>query len=99
MDELRKLLEPILAPFAERVAERAVEKLLPELREKPPKILLTPDEFCAACSIGRSKLDELVEKGLPQVFLGKKTPRYRLADCEAWLLANPHLLAEDASDG
>lgn len=98
MDELRKLLEPLLAPLAEQVAERAVEKMLPELRPRPPKVLLTPDELCAAFAIGRSKLDELVARGMPQVFLGKKTPRYRLPDCEAWLTANPRLLADEGTD-
>jgi excisionase family DNA binding protein len=77
--------------------ERAVVKAKLQQPDKVPKLLLTPDELCDALGIGRSKLDELVRKGLPQVRLGAQTPRYKLADVETWFAMNPDPLADEGT--
>lgn len=83
----------------EEAIDRAVEKAMAR-REKPaiPKLLLDTHEICAACGIGRPKLDQLVKLGFPQRRLGPGTVRYKLADCEKWLDAHPHVLADEGTD-
>jgi len=46
-------------------------------------------QFCAALSISESTVRRLEDLGLPFTPVGKRSHRYDLEECKAWLKANP----------
>ena len=51
---------------------------------RPPDALLTPEEVAAKLGVRRRQVQKL---GIPCVRLGRKTPRYRPQDVDAWIEA------------
>jgi len=46
---------------------------------------LTRQQFCAELGISESTVRRLEQAGLPFTQIGKRTKRYDLAECKAWL--------------
>ena len=55
---------------------------------------LNRQEICAALGVSESTIRRLEQRGLPYTPVGKRSHRYDLAECKAWLKANP---PEDAA--
>lgn len=45
-------------------------------------------QICAALSVSESTIRRLEQLGLPYTPVGKRSKRYDLAECKAWLRAN-----------
>jgi predicted DNA-binding transcriptional regulator AlpA len=50
---------------------------------------LNRQEICAALGISESTIRRLEQAGLPFTPVGARSKRYDLAECKAWLRANP----------
>ena len=50
---------------------------------------LNRQEICAALGVSESTIRRLEQQGLPYTPVGKRSHRYVLAECKAWLKANP----------
>ena len=46
-------------------------------------------EICAALGVSESTIRRLEQAGLPFTPVGARSKRYDLAECKAWLRANP----------
>lgn len=52
-------------------------------------ISLNRQQLCVALSISESTVRRLEQSGLPYTPVGKRSKRYDLDECKAWLRANP----------
>jgi len=50
---------------------------------------LNRQQICAALSVSESTIRRLEQLGLPYTPVGKRSHRYDLEECKAWLKANP----------
>ncbi len=50
---------------------------------------LNRQQLCAELSVSESTIRRLEQQGLPYTPVGKRSHRYDLAECKAWLKANP----------
>ena len=50
---------------------------------------LNRQDICAALGVSESTIRRLEQRGLPYTPVGKRSHRYDLAECKAWLKANP----------
>lgn len=50
---------------------------------------LNRQEICAALGVSESTIRCLEQQGLPYTPVGKRSHRYDLAECKAWLKENP----------
>ena len=50
---------------------------------------LNRQKICAALGVSESTIRRLKQRGLPYTSVGKRSPRYDLAECKEWLKANP----------
>lgn len=50
---------------------------------------LSRQEICAALGVSESTIRRLEQNGLPFTPVGARSKRYDLAECKAWLRANP----------
>ena len=51
--------------------------------------MLNRQEICAALGVSESTIRRLELAGLPFTPVGARSKRYELAECKAWLRANP----------
>ena len=51
--------------------------------------MLNRQEICAALGVSESTIRRLEQGGLPFTTVGARSKRYDLAECKAWLRANP----------
>lgn len=51
--------------------------------------MLNRQEICAALGVSESTIRRLELAGLPFTLVGARSKRYDLAECKAWLRANP----------
>lgn len=70
------------------IVREAVREELARRDNAPSDGLVSQREICKALRISRSKLFELVGKGMPQHRLGAHSPRYDASECVAWIKGN-----------
>lgn len=51
--------------------------------------MLNRQQICAALGVSESTIRRLEQAGLPFTPVGARSHRYDLAECKAWLRANP----------
>lgn len=51
--------------------------------------MMNRQEICAALGVSESTIRRLEQNGMPFTPVGARSKRYDLAECKAWLRANP----------